>query len=266
MVRKCDGTRLSPPDRCLIALASACGLLADGLHYLRDGRNLWSLGFGAVSLGATTTRDSGLSSKPLLSMALTANLPQLVLTTLYFLYNSLYTSMFTAFEWSRFALQKKSLRVSSPRGSQRSTYWLQLPWIYSLPISIAAAILHWLVSQSIFLVIVETFDPHHDLVPEDSFTTWGYSPYALVITIIVAGVTLFAFYVVGLRTLDTTMPFAGNSSLAISAACHRPLGDNDAHLLPVRWGAVLHETVDGPGHCCLTSFDVEPPIEGQWYK
>ena len=199
-------------------------------------------------------------------MVLIANSPQLVLTILYFLYNSLYTSMFAAFEWSRFALQRKGLRVSSPTGSQRSTYWLQLPWVYSLPLAIAAAILHWLVSQSLFLVRIDTLDPRHNIATEEGFSTCGYSPYALVITIVIASMMLLAFILVGLRRLDTRMPFAGSSSLAISAACHRPLGDNDASLLPVQWGAVSHETENGPGHCCLTSFGVEPPIEGQWYK
>ena len=199
-------------------------------------------------------------------MVLIANSPQLLLTVLYFLYNSLFTSMFAALEWSRFALQRKGLRVSSPRGSQRSTYWLQLPWICSLPLAISAAVLHWLLSQSIFLVKIEVFDPYHNFVPDGGILTCGFSLYALFITLIVAAVMLIAFFIIGLRPLDTIMPFAGNSSLAVSAACHRPLEDKDASLLPIRWGAVSHETRDGPGHCCLTSFDVELPIEGHAYN
>ena len=245
-------------------LGSTTGLLVAGIRKLGADVDIWSLGFGSLNLGAFTTNYP--NTKPIVSLALIINSPQLVLTFLYFLYNSLYTSMFVAFEWSRFALQRKGLRVSSPTGHQRSTYWLQLPWIYSLPLAIAAAILHWLVSQSVFLVWIDQFDAHHNLIPGKSISRCGYSPYALVITIIVAGIMLIAFTVVGLRRLDTTMPFAGSSSLAISAACHRPLADHDASLLPVKWGAVRHETEDGPGHCCLTSFDVEPPIEGQWYE
>ena len=214
----------------------------------------------------TKNSPSETSSKPLLSMVLLANSPQLLLTTLYFLYNSLYTSMFVAFEWSRFALQRKGLRVSSPKKGQRSTYWLQLPWTYSISLVAASAVLHWLVSQSIFLFKVDTFNPRYQLDPGQSTLTCGFSPYALVITIFFAGIMLITLFLVGLRDLDTKMPFERSSSFAISAACHRPLGDNDAHLLPVQWGAISHETIDGPGHCCLTSFNVEPPIEGQLYK
>ena len=272
-------TRLISRHRCLATLASTGFLLCLEIVYLGN-VSLWSLGFGTVSVDATITAagreyeatystlngPSENGSRPLLSMVLIANSPQLLLTFLYFLYNSIYTSMFAAFEWSRFALHKKALRVSSPKGSQRSTYWPQLPWTYSLPLTVASAVLHWLVSQSIFLVKIDTFNPRHELTPRQNISTCGYSPYALIITIIVAGIMLIALILVGLRRLDTKMPSAGSNSLAISAACHRPIGDNDADIMPVRWGAISHETVDGPGHCCITSFDVEDPIEGQRYK
>jgi hypothetical protein len=35
------------------------------------------------------------------------------------------------------------------------------------------------------------------------------------------------------------MPLNATCSVIISAACHRPDGDKEAHLFPVRWGAVL---------------------------
>lgn len=47
---------------------------------------------------------------------------------------SKFTSMLTAAEWAQFAVTRKALRVSRPRRGQRSTYWLQLPWKYSLPL------------------------------------------------------------------------------------------------------------------------------------
>ena len=102
-----------------------------------EGNNIWSLGFGTVDTNAVLD-----ISPNLLPMVLLANTPQLLLTFLYFLYNSMYTCMLAASEWSQFAVHRKGLRVSSPDKDQRSTYWLQLPWLYSLPLGISAAILH----------------------------------------------------------------------------------------------------------------------------
>ena len=207
------------------------------------------------------------TSNTLIPMVLLANTPQLLLSILYFLYNSVYTRMLATSEWSRFALQRKGLRVSSPQGSQRFTYWLQLPWAYSLPLSIAAAVLHWLVSQSFFLVKIDAYDPHQTLDPSRSFSSCGYSAYALAITIIVGSVLVLLLIANGFRQLDPTMMrLAGSCSLAISAACHRPPEDREASILPVQWGAVSHDSVERPGHCCLTSFDVERPIEGHRYS
>ena len=207
------------------------------------------------------------TSNTLIAMILLANTPQLLLSVLYFLYNSMYTRMLATSEWTRFALLRKGLRVSSPQGDQRFTHWLQLPWIYSLPLSIAASILHWLVSQSIFLVKIDAYGLHQ--VPDltRSFSSCGYSAYALAVTIIFGSAMVLALIANGFRHFDPTiMRLAGSCSLAISAACHRPPEDREASFLPVQWGAVSHDSAEGPGHCCFTSFDIERPIEGHRYS
>ena len=263
--------KLIHANRCSATLATCGVLLAMAADH--EAVSIWSIGFGTVNTKAILNASGGGSfliqerlSNTLLPMVLLANSPQLLLSILYFLYNGMYTCMMAASEWSRFALQRKGLRVSSPHRSQRSTYWLQLPWLYSLPLSIAAAVLHWLVSQSIFLVKVDVYDPHQKLDLSNSFSSCGYSAYALAITIIIGSAMLLALVANGFRRLDSTMPLAGSCSLAISAACHRPPEDSDAGLFPVQWGAVSHDTEgEGPGHCCFTSLDVETPIEGQRY-
>ena len=207
----------------------------------------------------------GSSSGKLLARVLLANTPQIVLSILYFMYNSLYTSMLAADEWSRFAQQRKALRVTSPTGKQRSTYWLQIPWTYAIPLGIIASVLHWLVSQSIFVVRVNSYDPYGQLEEDGGISGNGYSAYAMVIVIIFGSIMALVLILNGFRKLVSGIPLAGSCSLAISAACHRPHGDHDASLLPLRWGAVSHETASGPGHCCFTSFDVDEPIAGQHY-
>jgi hypothetical protein len=63
--------------------------------------------------------------------------------------------MFLADEWSHFAKERKPLRVSSPTGL---TYFLQLPYRIALPLLVMSGLLHWLVSQSIFLAVVSEYD------------------------------------------------------------------------------------------------------------
>ena len=230
--------------------------------------SFWSLGFGTVSehsmIGNYDVLDDS-SSARLLARILLANTPQLVLSILYFMYNSLYTSMLAADEWSRFAQQRKALRVTSPTGEQRSTYWLQLPWTYAIPLGITASVLHWLVSQSIFVVRINSYDAFGELDEQNSISGNGYSAYAMVIVLVVGCIMALVLILNGFRKLRPGMPLAGSCSWAISAACHPPHGDHGASLLPLKWGAVSHETSDGPGHCCFTSFDVEEPIVGQRY-
>jgi hypothetical protein len=43
----------------------------------------------------------------------------------------------------------------------------------------------------------------------------------------------------GFRRYKGGMPLSATCSVIISAACHRPDGDKEAHLFPVQWGAVL---------------------------
>ncbi|MCJ1428755.1 hypothetical protein MMC29_006666 [Sticta canariensis] len=60
-------------------------------------------------------------SKTLFADIITANTPQLLFSTLYFVYNGMFTSKVTAAEWMRFTTVRKSLRVSKPSTGQRST-------------------------------------------------------------------------------------------------------------------------------------------------
>lgn len=112
---------------CLVIL-SASGYL---LHMAIDGLGgqavtfsaLWKLGFGTVNASAMFE-----SNGEIISTVLLANIPQLPVSVAYFLYNNLLTNMLLAAEYDDYAMQRKTLRVSWPRGSQRSTYHLSLPY------------------------------------------------------------------------------------------------------------------------------------------
>lgn len=74
------------------------------------------------------------------------------------MYNSVLTSVNQSTEYLGFSTQRKVLRVTTPIGAQRSTYWLQLPYRYALPFMTAMATVLWFISQSIFFASFSVFD------------------------------------------------------------------------------------------------------------
>lgn len=177
--------------------------------------------------------------------------------------------MLLAKEWRGYAHKRKALRVTSASAEQRSTYWLQLPYRYSIPLLVASGTLHWLVSQSIFLARVTVLDDTGVEDPDESISTCGYSNIAI-ICVIALGVLVISVGVAnGFRKYDSSMPLARSCSAAISAACHPPEGDVDASSKELMWGVVDEGIAsdDGPaiGHCCFTSSKVSTPIEGHLY-
>ncbi|KAL8728643.1 MAG: hypothetical protein Q9166_005258 [cf. Caloplaca sp. 2 TL-2023] len=234
-------------------------------------------GFGSIYNFNTLDFHRG-ETPSILKLILVANAPQMVLSLLYFAYNGLFTSMLLADEWSRFAAERKGLRVTCPSSEQRSTYRLQLPYRYSIPLLTISAVLHWLVSQSLYVVIMKTYDYDGKFLRE-AIKSCGYSPRAILTTICVGAVVIIFGIANGFRRYKPGIPLVGSCSAAISAACHPPEGDDKPSSKAVQWGscgsgATLGKTGDDPtlslgedaiGHCSLTSFDVEPPIEGALY-
>ena len=192
---------------------------------------------------------------------LVANLPQMILSFLFLTYNGLFTCMLLADEWNGYAHERKPLRVTNPDSTQRSTYRLQLPYKYGVPLLIVSATLHWLVSQSLFLANVTDYDTGQGGL-QGSISTIGYSCIAIITFIFLGAIVVFLGLFNGFRW-HQGMPLAGSCSAAISAACHRPEDDVDAATKPVMWGVVSSE--NGVGHCCFTSFEVSRPVQGELY-
>jgi len=202
-------------------------------------------------------------SSGLMLTILIANSPQALLSFLFLTYNGLYTCMLLGDEWSGYAYKRKPLRVTSPVGEQRSTYRLQLPYRYGIPLLILSGTLHWLVSQSLFLARVTAFTADGIEDASLSVSTIGYSSIAIITVIILGTIVVFLGIGMGFRRYKPGMPLVGSCSAAISAACHRPNDDVDASRKGVMWGVVGVE--NGFGHCCVTSFEVEKPVEGKLY-
>src|SRR6185312_6672946 len=102
-----------------------------------------------------------INSKPVgnfLLIVMLANLVQPGLSFVYFSYNGLFTSMATALEWDSYARNRKGLRVSKdPQGKQREYSFLQLPYKFAVPLLLLSGLLHWLVSQSLFLITIDSY-------------------------------------------------------------------------------------------------------------
>ncbi|KAH8834451.1 hypothetical protein DL96DRAFT_1757153 [Flagelloscypha sp. PMI_526] len=158
-----------------------------------------------------------------------ANSPQLILSFIYLIFNSLFTSMSLAVEWSNYTQLPRTLRVSHRKGGQRSTYFLQIPYRLGIPVMIFSVVLHWLISQSIFLAKID--DDHMEL---NRISTCGYSIVGTFATLIAAVILAVFTIILGSQRLPTGMPLVGSCSLAIAAACHAPVGTSE--LRPLMWG------------------------------
>jgi len=179
--------------RWLIAFAAfglvmivAAVLLFRGFVSLRQRRfstslaSLWDLGFGSLTpytyivVGLPTEDPAGLVSNVLL-----ANLPQLILSVLYIIYNVMLSAFLVQREFSRMGSVRKPLRVSEPIGIQRSSYFISLPLRYGIPLYMSSGVMHWLLSQSLFLARITAIAPDGRVDVEHSYSTCGYSPVAI---------------------------------------------------------------------------------------
>ena len=80
--------------------------------------------------------------------------PRIILSSGYVTYNDPFTFMLLPEELSGFAHEGRTLQITSARGQQRSTYWFQLPYCYGITLFVVSSVVHWLLSQSIFVAIL----------------------------------------------------------------------------------------------------------------
>ncbi|BCS30580.1 uncharacterized protein APUU_80883S [Aspergillus puulaauensis] len=241
---------------------------------MKSSDNIWSSGLGAIQSNTMVTNNTW--PEELIPNVLLANIPQLIYSFLYVLCNGILTSITLADEWNSFSLRSQGLRVSaSPGGHQRTSRFLSLPYCYGIPFITFSALLHWLISQSIFLVRANVYDGENKRAFDHDVMALGYSPLAIVITVCVAVLLPAALYFMGSRRFKSGMPVAGSCSLAISAACHPcdKKGDGaDGKLQGIeyrllRWGAEPCLPGAGEiGHCAFSDAHVTTPEDGVLYR
>ncbi|KAK3315700.1 hypothetical protein B0H66DRAFT_559574 [Apodospora peruviana] len=166
-----------------------------------------------------------------LSSVMLANVPQFLLSISYFVFNNIFTRMHMAKEWADLSTDYRPLRVTLPKGDQVSTYTLQLPLRWSVPSILLSVILHWLVSNSLYVYISDggffststgsaTATDSSIGLSDAGFIGLGYSPTAIIAAVVLFLVMCTAPIVIALRQLPGNIPVVGTNSLAISAACH----------------------------------------------
>lgn len=104
-----------------------------------------------------------------------ANIWQVLVSLGYMFNNALLSTMLVGDEWAGFASERKTLRVSNPRGIQRSSYFISMPLRYGVPFMALFSTEHWLLSQSMFLVRLHIAKYVDDGIELSGFTTAGYS-------------------------------------------------------------------------------------------
>ena len=127
--------------------------------------------------------------------------------------------MLLGHEWSLFSHHHRTLRVTSPRPGQRSTYWLQIPYTYAIPLMTLSGLLHWLTSQSLFLLVSETWQPPWEEAQHE-IPALGYSCIAILVVLILGVLALVTAAWMGYKKFAAEITTVGSCSAAISAACH----------------------------------------------
>lgn len=228
---------------------------------------IWDIkGFGAVQSNALLTN----LARTYVGMQLLANTPQLLVSLLYFLFNDHLTRMLHAANYNQYSISRRPLRVSFPQGSQRSTFYLYIPYRYSLPLLFTFTLIHWLISEGIFYVQLLPYDLAGNPIPTSKLMTCGISTVPLEVAIFLTIACLLIIWGLSAREYKcAAMPFALGCSVAISAACHPPVDDRDAAFGSVMWGAVVGDDDDErsgeQGHCCFTSLEVTEPQKDRLY-
>jgi hypothetical protein len=147
-----------------------------------------------------------------------ANCWHFALSLTYVLFNFVITKILTGVEWSRFGSKHATLRTSRPKGCQRSTYYLSLPYKYSVPLNVLLSSLHWLISQSVFLAEAHAFSPTGQREPGWDSSRVGYSLLGIILSLSVGtGSQLLFWPTIAWPKVTFRLPVVTTSSAAISA-------------------------------------------------
>ncbi|KAI1094981.1 hypothetical protein F5B19DRAFT_489877 [Rostrohypoxylon terebratum] len=230
-------------------------------YLISEGANMfpsaiWEAGFKAnsemivPSFWRTTNKNVDLMGN-----ILVVNIPQVIVSLIYLFFNSIFTRQLVADEWTRLVRDggKKTLRVTSPVGLQRSSYFLSLPLKYSIFLVAGSIALHWFISQGMFLAQTRSFGagPLGQWHPEFDVSARGHTVLGIVLAITLGAILVLGLAVNsvarGFRDISKGFQLLGMSSAGIGLMCQRPADDTDTHLFPVSIGVVPSQDASTAG-------------------
>jgi hypothetical protein len=218
------------------------------------------------SLASFKRDDTG--SSGIVPTLLIANIPQLGFSILYVVYSNIWAKLLVAKEFDNMTTTKKRLRMSErPKGMQRASRFTTLPIRYAVPLMGCSAALHWLCSQSFFMVRIDGVDARGDVDESDQLVRLGYSATGVVALIGVSVGGMVATVCMAVFRRASTPLGETSMSVVLSAACHRSWYEAEPWLREVQWGDVTEDGEErGIRHCAFTTGMVERPIVGRLYR
>lgn len=251
------------------AVITGAALVALQASLTTNWSQAWNQGLGQTSpdfvLPVVTP-----ASTALLSQTIVANIPQIVISGIYVFYSGLLTTMLSAQELAGFATTAKGLRVSPPKaGQQRSSYFLQVPYRFALPILASMAALHYFVSQSIYLVRLNEYDILGNRKWPNFESVVGYSLQGTLAATILGAAMLALPVVLGFLKLPSGIPLVSHNTIAISIACHPFIDEpTEPDQMPLLYGRVVGTDKDGKERSRIgfSAGDVEPLQAGALYE
>ena len=135
----------------------------------------------AQALYSTQMLTASQGNYSLYSCIFFANMWQMIISILYLTFNALLSCLLFSDEWAGYHKRRKTLRVSFPEGIQRSSYFISMPLKYGVPFTTSVALLHWTVSQSVFVVRVISHWSDGSPDAGSNINAAGYSPLGIIL-------------------------------------------------------------------------------------
>ena len=134
---------------------------------------------------------------------------------------------------------------------------------YSMPLLVASGLLHWLLSQTIFVAQINVFNAQG--VSRVSQNAIGWSGLSLTLLLALGGTMILTLIGFGFFRYGPGMPVTSSDSRAISAACHPAPGRFMESTEKLQYG-VISDLGDGIYHVGFSSGEVRPLIAGEHYE
>ena len=206
---------------------------------------------------------------PFALQVIIANLPQVWSTICYLTWNNQITRIWLELEWRSYyrAHIRPQVSINSKEPGVQNARWLQLPyWLTGVLMSISV-LLHWLVSQTLFVVEIYFTDS----VIASVFHL-HYSPLAIILVGTIATTLAFGLTVYYFVPITTWMPLMAGSTKVVFDSCFRLPSDG----LPrtgIGWGdisvgndrvagfgTVVAKMVEGVKYPGLISEEIQPSL------